>query len=307
MGSRGGSRRMAMIFLALSVVAAGLATLILFVVFRNLDSQVQQRAEKRKQEQVTIVVAASTLAQGTTLTADHLVEKDVPRSFYLDTMVAKSESIVGRVPRERILEGEPVRTERLADAKDGAGMNALIPKGQRALQLELQGAAAVGGFVNPGDYVDILYTGEDSERGGQHTKTLLQSKLILAVDERLAVRDESAAGRTGVAPSVTLALTPQEAQLVTHASRTGIVTLTLRNHVDVTRQEVHGVAPGDFIGASNKRVRVADIVRKPDTSGAGKTVVPATTPVKDPDQVTIIEGGNVRTVDNPDEVDGPSN
>lgn len=294
---------MAMIFLALSVVAAGLATLILFVVFQNLDSQVKQRTQKRKQEQVTIVVAATTLAQGTTLTEDHLTEKLVPRSFYLDTMVDESNSILGRVPRERILAGEPVRTERLADARDGAGMNALIPKGQRALQLELQGANAVGGFVNPGDYVDILYTGEDAERGGQHTKTLLQSKLILAVDERLAVRDESAASRAGVAPSVTLALTPVEAQLVTHASRTGIVTLTLRNHVDVTKQEVHGVAPGDFIGASNKRVRIADIAKVPDTSGVGKTVIPAIVPPQDPDKVKIIEGAAVREIENPDRVD----
>jgi pilus assembly protein CpaB len=297
---------MAMIFLALSVVAAGLATLILFVVFQNLDNQISQRTEKRKQEQVNIVVAATTLTQGTTLTEDHLATKLVPRSFYLDTMVSTPETIVGRVPRERILEGEPVRMERLADARDGAGLNALIPKGQRALQVELQGASAVGGFVNPGDYVDILYTGVDPERGGVHTKTLLQSKLILAVDERLAVRDESAAARTGVAPSVTLALTPTEAQIVTHASRTGKVTLTLRNHVDVTRQEVHGVAPGDFIGASNKRVRIQDIAPKPDTSGAGKTVIPKPVITQNPDQVVIIEGANVKKVDNPDQV-GESN
>lgn len=306
MGSRGSSRRLAVVFLALSVVAAGLATLILFVVFRSLENRVATSQDIRKQELVEIVRAKVTLEQGTTLTEeDHLEVVKVPRSFFLATMTDDPKEIVRRVPRERILAGEPIRSERLADPQAGTGLNALIPKGQRALQMDLQGAAAVGGFINPGDYVDIIFTGNDQEKGGQHTMTLLQSKLVLGVGDRMAVTDEGSR-RARRAPSVTLALTPKEAQMVTHASRTGKLTLTLRNHVDVTKQEVHGVAPGEFIGAANKRRTVADVARrKPDESRPNTVVTPQP---KDPNVVEIIEGASRREVENPDEdkTDDPS-
>ena len=159
----------------------------------------------------------------------------------------------------------------------------------------------MAGFINPGDYVDIIFTGNDSDKGGKHTMTLLQSKQVLAVGQRMATRD-SISRRAQGGPSVTLALTPQEAQMVTHAVRTGRVTLTLRNHVDVTKQEVHGVAPGQFIGAANKRRTVAEVARKVDRSGPSQVIQPQ--PPDDPTTKTrIIEGASVRDVENPDDDD----
>ena len=301
MGSRGGSRRLAIIFLALSVVAALLATLILYVVFQSLENRVAARNETRQQELVDIVRAKVNLEQGTTLIPEqHLEVVQVPRTFFLDTMIDDPEVIERRVPRERILAGEPIRAERLADPQAGTGLNALIPKGKRALQVDLSGAAAVAGFINPGDYVDIIFTGQDKELQGRHTTTLLQSKLVLAVGDRMALQDASSR-RAVQAPSVTLALTPREAQQVTHAGRTGKVTLTLRNHVDVTKQEVHGVAPGEFIGAANKRRTVAEVARQPDRSGKSQVVTPD--PPKDPNVTRIIEGSSVRDVVDPEDDD----
>lgn len=291
----------------LAVLFAAAATVILFLFFRSLESRVAQQTVLRQQELVDIVVTARTLEQGITLKADHLQTLRVPRMFFLDTMVSSPDAVVGRVPRERILAGEPLRTERLADPKAGAGLNALIPKGQRALQVELRGAAAVGGFVSPGDYVDILFTGETKEASrarfgaltpGKHTTTLLQSKLVLGVDDLLAVEDEGTTTEN-TQPSVTLALTPEEAQLVTHAFETGKVTLTLRNHVDVTRQEVQGVKPDSFIGAAHARKSIAEVrvVTPPAARPTGPRPPPV--PVDDPSKTMIVEGGTVRTVTEP--------
>jgi pilus assembly protein CpaB len=287
---------MAIIFLALSIVAAGMATLILFAVFSRLEARVQNTNLVRQQELVDVVVAARNLEPGSTLREDMLVLKKLPRSFVLDTMVNDASTIFGRVPRERVLAGEPVRRERLADPKAGVGMNALIPKGQRALQVELAGAQAVAGFITPGDYVDLLYTGEDRAKGGKHTRVILQSKLVLAVDEHLAVEDEGSLKRR-VAPSVTLALSPPETQVVAHARATGTVTLTLRNHVDVTKQEVHGIAPGQFIGASTRKT-VAEVVKERQVARPVQVQNVVTTPVTDKSTVTVINGQEVRVVEN---------
>jgi len=287
---------MAIIFLVLSVIAAGLATLVLFVVFQSLERSVKKKTEARADNFVEIVVAKQTIEQGTTLNKDLLEHRRVPDAFFLDTMADSIEAIEGRVPQERVLAGEPLRTERLADPEAGRGLTALIPKGQRALQIELRGAQAVAGFVNPGDFVDVLFTGTDPKKKKPHTRTLLQAKEVLAVDERLALDDQGSAATGRVAPSVTLALTPVEAQMVTHAQRTGTLTLTLRNHVDVTRQEVHGVAPGEFIGAANKPVRVKDVARNTPRPGP-QVITPDPEPVQDPNKVRIIEGATVREVE----------
>jgi len=303
MGSSPKSRRNVLIFLILSVAFAAAATAILFVFFRSLETRVAQQTVLRQQELVPIVVAGRTLEQGTTLTADHLATRTIPRAYFLDTMISDPEAVRGRVPRERILAGEPLRLERLADPKAGIGLNALIPKGQRALQVELRGAAGVGGFVSPGDYVDLLFTGTVPRGGqksmfnatpGKHTITMLQSKLVLAVDDLLAVEDDGS--NTGNAvPSVTLALTPEEAQRVTHAQATGSVTLTLRNHVDVTGQPTLGVQPGSFIGAANQRRTVREVVQS--ASRPARPSRPAPPPPVDRHTTTIIEGASVRSVE----------
>jgi pilus assembly protein CpaB len=307
MGARPNSRRNAAIFLILAIAFALAATIILFVFFRSLESRVAQQTAVRQQDLVGIVVATKNIEQGTTLSAEHLEVRKVPRAFFLDTMVNAPEAVVGRVPRERVLVGEAIRTERLADPKAGAGLNALIPKGQRALQVELRGAAGVGGFVTPGDYVDILFTGDakgmrnaDMEKltPGKHTTTLLQSKLVLAVDDLLAVDDDGGDGAKA-APSVTLALTPEEALQVAHAKQTGKVTLTLRNHVDVTRQEMQGVSPDTFIGSSTTRRKVTEVVKTRTRPDSSSTLKPPPVVTPDPDQTVIVEGGSVRTITEP--------
>jgi len=299
MGSNGGSRRVAILFLGVSVIAAGLATTILFVVFQQLQNRIESKEVAQAQELVQVVVAERTLEQGTTIKPEDLGVKDVPRAYYLEQMYSDPSAIFGRVPRERILEGEPVRQERLASAKAGAGLNALIPKGQRALQIELYGGQAVGGFVNPGDYVDLIYTAQDEKLHGTHTKTLLQSKQVLAADDRLAVNDEAMGKRGDVSPSVTLALTPEEAQKVTHASKTGKLTLTLRNHVDVTNQEIHGVQAETFIGPAHRRVSVREIQPQVLTPSRSTPVTPV--PVDPGTKTVIIEGPDRREKKNPDE------
>ena len=130
-------------------------------------------------------------------------------------------------------------------------MAAIIPHGMRAISLDISGGSAVAGFVNPGNYVDILLTVEDLDRGTLTTITLLQAVSVLAVNDRLGgfrelteeqqkQEEDQARTRGGAsAPSITIAVTPDQAERVTHAKIQGTVTLTLRNDIDVTQYETH--------------------------------------------------------------------
>lgn len=144
--------------------------------------------------------------------------------------------------RERVLGSEFIREERLADPTGGLGLNAMIPRGMRAVSLDLSDGAAVSGFLAPGNYVEVLVTlpGEAEE---SETVTLLQAT---TVSEMGAEQAPSQSGRR--APTITVSVTPDQAERVSHAIAQGQVTLTLRGDIDVTHAETHGARASSLLG-----------------------------------------------------------
>lgn len=282
---RTGGRGTALIFLGLSLLAAAVATGVLFLVFSQLNAQVQLNQELN--DNVTILVAMEELPPGQRILPEKVDLKEIPKDYVTDTVLTSIDQVDGRVPRERVLPGEPIREERLALIDAGVGLTALIPNGMRAQMIDIDGGQAVSGFINPGNFVDVLVTAAEPS-GEEHTTTLLQAKRVLAVDDRLASKQTTS---RRVAPSVTLALTPEEVQLVTHATLVGTITLTLRNDIDVTHQEVHGVTPKSFIGKKNLRVKVDQIpqlVQRPAEPEPAPSA--EVSPEPEPTEVQVIQG-----------------
>jgi pilus assembly protein CpaB len=252
-----GGRARAGFFLMISAAAAVLAVVL---IYRLIQSYQQELVLASKPEEtIPVVVAKHTLNQGQTLGELDLEVKEVVPAFVPDTVFHAVQEVVGRVPGERIIIGEYVRRERLADPEAGVGLNALIPKGQRALSLNLSDGSAVSGFLNPGNYVDVLITlaqTEGKDAGVIQTVTLFQAKRILAVNSRLGAGDLDGPARDGAvhAPSITLALTPDEAEKMTHAYSSGSVTMTLRNDVDVTQVTTNGARANKIVGKTDAPV-----------------------------------------------------
>lgn len=90
------------------------------------------------------------------------------------------------------------------------------------------------------------------------TVTLLQAKTVLAVNARVGSGQAGTSERAK--PSVTLAVTPEEAEKLTHAAVEGAVVLTLRNDIDVTHVETHGARSENLLGGktSEKRIEVTE-------------------------------------------------
>ena len=270
-----GGRGRALVFLFVGLLAAGGMTYGLWVMIQGYQAELEELS--KKEESVKIVVAARALSQGRTLGEEDLTLKEVPPAFVPPTTFTDPAELYGRVPKERVLPGEYVREERLANPESGVGLNAIIPRGMRALSLNITNGSAVSGFLNPGNYVDVLVTIQDEDGDDKNTVTMLQAVQLLAVDNRLG---ETAIGTADKQPSVTMAVTPEQAQLVTHSNSEGAVTLTLRNDIDVTQVETHGTTASAFIGLPERTVRN---VRKADFS---KQDAATTT------ELQIIRGGN---------------
>ena len=127
------------------------------------------------------------------------------------------------------------------------------------MAISVDATTSVGGFVTPGDLVDILLTTTDAK--GLRVNTILQSIRVVAVDQLADESQEQAVvGRTA-----TVEVTPEQAQMLAVAQSSGRLSLTLRNTTEEGAQED---TPLDSI-------RISDILREktPDEFTGPKQVV----------------------------------
>ncbi|MCA9401217.1 MAG: Flp pilus assembly protein CpaB [Candidatus Omnitrophica bacterium] len=122
-----------------------------------------------------------------------------------------------------------------------------VPPGKRAITLNIDSLSAVGGLIDPGDIVDIIaelnMPDQDNPKVKQKvTSVLFQKVLVLAVGSRFnpAVQAPQKYAQQQKARSlhITLAVTPEEAGLLTFAQRRGKLQLTLRSPIEEETQVI---------------------------------------------------------------------
>lgn len=286
---------MAGLFFLLSVIAAVAAVAIIFMVFNQLNQSIA--IAQRGAETTAVVIAKRTLPQGHPIRREDLIWQEVPPDYVPDAVFTDVMEVANLVPRERILPGEMIRKERLATPDAGEGLNAIIPMGYRALQLNVTAASAVSGFINPGNYVDIIVTYREvpedplsEEEPDFATITMLEVVEVLAVGQRLSAEDDAEDGG-----GVTFRVKTSQAQRITQANIVGNVTLTLRNDIDVTRKETHGARSLTLIGKPEGQKSIADLrqlyIEKKMEAMKGMAASSASC-----QEVLVIEGQTVRRV-----------
>ncbi len=187
-------------------------------------------------ETVPIVVAASDIPRGATLSSDLLKVRTCPRDLVPEGALMRVEEVVDRVLFSPLVKDEAILEAKLAVKGAGRGIAALIPKGMRAFTIQTPNVATgVAGFILPGNKVDVLLTvssvSANDETGGGSTTTLLQNVEILAVDQRV---DAPAENKVDVKElrSVTLLVTPDQATKLDLGQNKGTLHLALRNPED---------------------------------------------------------------------------
>ena len=192
---------------------------------------------------VTIVAAAQDIPGGTVIKLDDMGSKSVPESSMTDRMIPQDQynMIVSRRTLLPIRKLQPILWSDLeGGAPSEQGLSALVTHGMRAVSLAVGGAEAVSGMIEPNDNVDVLgtFSFPSKKAAGEMetvTLTVLQDVTVLAMGQKLANRRTADRSGSGAARSVTLEVTPREAELLVFAQQVkGGLTLTLRNRSDVS-------------------------------------------------------------------------
>ena len=183
---------------------------------------------------VAIVVAARPLARGAVLQADALKIVDYPQDAAPVEAFHTVADVVGgdnnqRVALRDMVANEPILSGNVSGAGGRLGLSGVVAPGMRAVSLRSNDVAGVGGFVLPGDRVDILVTRTTGkEQSSTVTQILAENVRVLGVDQS----DNVEANKPVVAKVVTVEVTPDQAQSVSLAQSVGQVTLTLRHVAD---------------------------------------------------------------------------
>ena len=147
------------------------------------------------------------------------------------------DNVKGAIVRSNFAAGEPIRSDRLVKGNGSGFMAAVLPTGMRAVAIDLsdQGKSAAGGFILPNDRVDVIRTFHpDDAPSSFASETILANVRVLAIGQSV---QEKSGERTVIGSTATLEMTPEQAEKVILAQRTGQLTLSLRSMTDASQAD----------------------------------------------------------------------
>lgn len=152
--------------------------------------------------------------------------------------VTPEKAVEGAIVRDPILAGEPITSRKIVRGGEGGYLSVVLGPGKRAVAVPITSETAVGGFILPGDRVDVIQTrdaqavgeGEGAVAKRTVAETIIQNVRVLALDQTTAAEKDA---KTIVASTATLEVGPVEAEALTRAKAAGPITLSLRAYTDL--------------------------------------------------------------------------
>lgn len=263
-------------------------------------------------EMKDLVVASKPLNVGTTIKPGDVTVSKVPLAAFPKSGFSKVEEVLDRPVVSNILAEEAVIEGRLAPRGAGAGLAPVIPVGMRAVTVRVNDVVGVAGFVLPGMRVDVTVTGRPASSNETLTTTVLQNITVLSAGQTMAPDSRGAAIN---AQTVTLLVSPEQAEIIVLAGSEGRIQLILRNGSDNETPKTNGVTLAGLYGKRGVGPKPAgggSINDSPDSPEAPAprkrrvvappvttvAVAPPPAPVLPPvpDQIVVIRG-NTRSVE----------
>jgi pilus assembly protein CpaB len=184
------------------------------------------------QEMAKVVVAAVDIPRGTTVKAEQVKLKDVPKNLVHPHAITDLKDVVESTVVTPLMKDEDVLDAKVA--KGPYGIAKAVKPGMRAMTIQTPSVAAgVAGFIMPGNHVDVLLT-ISGDNNGKSTATILKNIEVMAVDDRDEPKLTSGT-KIDITQlrTVTLQVSPDDSQLLHLAQSAGVLHLSLRNPEDV--------------------------------------------------------------------------
>ncbi|MGO9244402.1 MAG: Flp pilus assembly protein CpaB [Verrucomicrobiia bacterium] len=264
----------------LAAVALGL--IAAYMIYR-LESN---REKQAKEHWIPIVVAREDIPARTKVTGDMVTLMPYPKDLLTPGAVQDRKEVEGRVTMVRLKAKEQIRSSDLLAEGQSPSISYDIPVGMRAIAIGANEIVAAGGAIKPGDHVDILATYSEPNTHQETTRLVLQAVLVLFVNQA----ETNPQGNTGAKSSMTLAVKPEDAELLIAAERAGVLRVMLRAPTDKRIVDSQGVTVRDIPGGA-KTFEVAS--SNPNAPSTPIIISPSN---RQSSEITIFRGTQQQTV-----------
>lgn len=224
---------------------------------------------------VPIVVASADVPEGSAFDRIQLTTKEWPAKMLPPGAFASVDSVVGRVARVAVFAGEPILPGRLAPSGTGPGLELKIPTGMRAMAVRINDVAGIAGLIQPNSRVDVLVTLQEPGSARQIAKLFMENMRVLAIGTEI---QRDAAGKPKTATTVTLAVTPDEAERLAVAMNQGAIQLVLRGYGDPDSVKTRGATSVDVL-SQMQRYSAPPPTPAPRRREVSRRPAPQSTPV----------------------------
>jgi len=165
-------------------------------------------------------------------------EKAIKKAGKVASEIVSSDSpmqaLEGALVKEPLLAHEPITARKIARAGQTGYMAVVLQPGMRAIAIPVTAETGAGGFILPGDRVDVLQAREagGDKDGGKAiaTEVLLRNVRVLAIDQTTAPVDDA---KTVVGAVATLEVAASDADVLARGRLSGQMILALRSYADI--------------------------------------------------------------------------
>lgn len=207
---------------------------------------VQNRVTREIAEQKTgVVMATADIPLGTEINAQQVAVVKVDRGLVPEGALLKKEEVVGRVTTADIPAKTVLMGRQLAGIGAQPGLAGIITEGMRSVSVRVDEASGVAGFIAPGTYVDVIAIMAPQLEGAKPvSKVILQKVRVLAGGQKM---ENTKDGKPALVNTVTLELTPEQAEKIKLAEAEGRLQLSIRNATDQDIPKTPGATKRDVL------------------------------------------------------------
>ena len=258
-------RKSSLIMLVAAIVLGLLAVFFARIFLLPGDKQ----TSVAETQTVPAVVAAQPFAFGDKITADKLKIVRWPAAGIPSGTYQRILDAVGtedHVALRAIDTNELLTVAAVSGKESRLSASSLLGPTMRAASIPISESSAAGGFIAPGDRVDVFLTRLPDEEQLPYADLLIQNARVLAVGQDSNVAKD----KPEVVKTATIEVTPLQAQKLALAASVGTLSLSLRNIVDDSRTRLETAQILDLNDGTITR-----ILRKPKAASVADAAPPA--------------------------------
>jgi pilus assembly protein CpaB len=243
----------------LIALAFGLIAVVLVYFYIQ---QVQNKPTTAMEMQ-RVVRTTADIPKGTTI-ARHMVEEiEMNADAVTSDMVTELDEVIGKVAMMNIYEGSFLMNQMFEEETAIEQLSRMLQEGERAVTIGVTEVSGLGGNLKVGDHVDVLVTILTNEEVGvPSTFTVLRDIGVMAVGQDIGFQEGTEGEFTQpVSKSVTLRVSPSQAEILALSTEVGSMRLSLRDPEETFSPVTAGTAITDFTDYTPTRKDLEDAAR----------------------------------------------